>query len=341
MHEVYLCGLTPSTTYYYRAGGGPSGSEAWSDVYAFTTTAAAGSAKVTIGVSGDSRGEAGDAWRLIQRRMKTAGVGLELFSGDVINLAPDQGEWEQWLDAAWKDTDGKVLTLPEILQLSAHGNHENHTSLFFGNLVLPQEPKTYPKYGELFFSTDVGPVHVLVVDDAWIVNPSDDPDYQPALTAWLGADLDAAQKNRANVPWIVTVHHHSEFSSSTHGNDADVLKGRDYFVPIWDKYHVDLALGGHDHDYERSKPLTGPAASPTVHASPADGTVYVVCAGSGADHYSPGKSAFTELSHGYDGTSVLGLYGVLTADAHSLKLEAHELHADASDPIFDTLSLTK
>jgi acid phosphatase type 7 len=341
MHEVYVCGLSPAKTYYYRVGGGPAGSEVWSDVYSFTTAPSDPKAPVTFGVTGDSRGEQGDAWRLIQRRLKVAGVGMQLFSGDVINLAPDQGEWEQWLDAAWKDTDSTPLTLSSILTLSAHGNHENHTSLFFGNLTLPQDLAKYSKYAELFYSVDVGPVHVIVLDDAWIVNPGDDPDYQPALTEWLTADLDAATNNRAKVPWIVTVNHHSAFSSANHGGDADVLLGRAYFVPIWDKYHVDLALGGHDHDYERTKPLTGPAATPTVHVDAKDGTVYVVCAGSGADSYAPGKNNFTELSHGYDDTAVLGLYGILSATTGTLKLEAHELRPDASDPVFDTLTITK
>ena len=341
MHEVYLCGLSPAKTYYYRVGGGAAGAEAWSDVESFTTAPSDPAAAVTFGVTGDSRGEEKDAWRLIQRRLKAAGVGMQLFSGDVINLAPDQGAWEQWLDSAWRDTDKTPLTLASILMLSAHGNHENHTSLFFGNLTLPQDLAKYPRYAELFYSVDVGPVHVVVLDDAWIVNPSDDPDYQPALTEWLTADLDAATKNRAKVPWIVTVNHHSAFSSSSHGGDSNVLLGRAYFVPLWDKYHVDLALGGHDHNYERTKPLTGPAASPTTHAEAKDGTVYVVCAGAGANSYGPSTSNFTELSHGYDNNTVLGLYGILSVTQSTLKLEAHELKPDASDPVFDTLTITK
>lgn len=341
MHEVYLCGLAPAKTYYYRVGGGAADSEAWSDVYSFTTAPNDSSTPVTFGVTGDSRGELNDAWRLIQRRLKVAGVGMQLFSGDAVLLPPDQLAWEQWFDSAWKDTDSTPLTLPSILTLVAHGNHENHTSLFFGNFTFPQDLSKYGKYAELFYSVDVGPVHVIVLDDAGIVNPNEDPEYQPALTEWLTADLDAATKNRAQVPWIVTVNHHAAFSSSKHGDDANVLLGREYFVPLWDKYHVDLALGGHDHNYERTKPLTGPAKTPTIHASAKEGTVYVVCAGSGSSGYSPGQSAFTELSHGYDGASVLGVYGILSATATTLKLDAHDLRPDASDPIFDTFTLTK
>lgn len=150
MHEAYVCGLQPATTYYYRVGGGPSGQELWSDVYSFTTTPSDPSTKVTIGVSGDSRGQSNDAWRLIQKRMRAANVTVQVFTGDAINFAPDQGEWEKWLDLAAKDADGAPLTLAQILTLVAHGNHENHTTLFYGNVVMPQDVASYPSYAELF-----------------------------------------------------------------------------------------------------------------------------------------------------------------------------------------------
>jgi hypothetical protein len=344
MHEVYACGLTPDTTYYFRVGGGPAGKEQWSEVHSFRTTPAPGAGQVTIGVTGDSRGENGDAWHLLARRLKSAAPNLSIFSGDIVNLSEDQIAWEKWLDHAWKDTDGSLLTLGQNLTLSTHGNHEAHTTLFYGNLVLPQEPSTYPQYTELFFSVDVGPVHLVVYDDYWVGNPSGDPGYADVLTKWLDADLGAAEANRAKVPWIVTVHHHGPFSSAAHSTDADVLRGRRYMVPIYDKHHVDLDLAGHDHNYERSKVLSGPLDAndaPVVKSSNVDGTVYVICAGAGAPSYAPGTSSFTQMSHGYDSNGAVGLYGLLTADKTTLKLEAKELRADASDPVFDTMTISK
>jgi acid phosphatase type 7 len=340
MHEAYVCGLSPNTTYYYRVGGGPVGGEAWSDVYSFKTTPSDPDTEVTIGVSGDSRGQENDAWRLIQRRVLAAAADLQIFSGDVVILAPDQREWEQWLDAAWKDTDGSLLTLGQVLTLPAHGNHENHSSLFFGNIVMPQDVQNFPRYGELFFSMDVGPVHLVVLDDGWIVNPIGDDQFAAALTPWLREDLDAANKNRAAVPWIVTVHHHSPYSSSEHGKDRDVLLGRSYFGPLYDEFHVDLVLAGHDHNYERSKPLTtNPDNLPTVQTSFDKGTVYVVCAGSGADPYPSGVSDFTEISRDYKTGGALGFYGMLKAKKTSLVFDAHELRLDATDPVVDTLTI--
>ncbi len=345
MHETYLCGLDPATTYYYRVGGGASGKEVWSDVYSFTTTPKDPGAEVILGVSGDSRGQDNEAWRLIQRRFMKAGATAQIFSGDMINFATDHSEWHKWLDLAWKDSDGSLSSLGQILTLATHGNHENHTSFFYSNLVLPQDVTKFPKYGELFYSVDIGPVHVVVVDDFWVTSPTGDPEYAPLLKAWLEKDLEAANANRANVPWIIGSHHHSEFSSSKHGQDSAVLRGREFFVPIWDKYHVDLLTLGHDHNYERTKPISGPLApntlEPVVQATPDKGTIYMVCAGAGADSYGNGTSAWTDVSRTYDGKTVFGFYSFVKANKTTLTIESHELTADASDPVIDTLTITK
>lgn len=342
MHEAYVCGLTPATTYYYRVGGGPPGQESWSDVHSFTTTPNDPNAKIKVGLTGDSRGQDNEAYRLIQKRFAAAGLTFQMFSGDIVNFAPDQKEWELWLDLAWKDETGALLTLGSLLNLQTHGNHENYTTLFFGNLVLPQEPDTYPEGEELFYSVDIGPVHWVVVDDLSVAYPTGNEGKLAELTQWIKADLDAANKNRAVVPWIVTMHHHSDFSSSSHGEDTDVLRVRSFFVPLWDEFKVDLNVAGHDHNYERTKPLTGPADNPVVQTMPGQGTVYVVCAGAGADAYGSGTNTFTETSRSYDSAmGSLGFYSIMEIDKSSLKLEAHELRADGTDPVIDTFTLTK
>lgn len=341
MHEVYVCGLTPKTTYYYRVGGGPEGKEVWSDVTSFTTTPAPGDGPVTIAVNGDARKQNGDAWRLYQKKVRAKGASLQLFSGDTVLFGGDQAEWEQWLDLGAKDENGAPLTLGQILTLNTNGNHDNRSTMFFSNLTLPQDPKKLPAYAELFYSLDVGPVHVTVMDDSYFVMSTTPQEDIDALTAWLEADLKAANDNRANVPWIVTLHHHGPFSSSTHGKDLDVLRGRAFLMPLYDKYHVDVDVAGHDHNYERSLPVSGPADAPTIHDAAKDGTVYLLCAGAGADAYAPGVSAFTGVSAGFDKDGGLGNYGFLTADKTELWVEAFALRPDGTDPQIDSYTISK
>jgi hypothetical protein len=76
-----------------------------------------------------------------------------------------------------------------------------------------------------------------------------------AQTRWLEATLAAAQQD-TSVDWIIVQMHQDALSSSKNGNGSD--KGiRETWLPLFDRYGVDLVLCGHDHDYERSWPVRG------------------------------------------------------------------------------------
>jgi Purple acid Phosphatase, N-terminal domain/Calcineurin-like phosphoesterase len=76
-----------------------------------------------------------------------------------------------------------------------------------------------------------------------------------AQTRWLEETLAAASKDDS-VDWIVVQMHQDAMSSSKTGNGSD--KGiRETWLPLFDRYGVDLVLCGHDHDYERSWPVRG------------------------------------------------------------------------------------
>ena len=54
--------------------------------------------------------------------------------------------------------------------------------------------------------------------------------------------------------------HQCACSSSATGNGSD-LGIRQQWLPLFDRYQVDLVLNGHDHDYERSFPVRGADAN--------------------------------------------------------------------------------
>ena len=56
--------------------------------------------------------------------------------------------------------------------------------------------------------------------------------------------------------WIIVQMHQCAASSSSTGNGSD-LGIRQEWLPLFDRYQVDLVLCGHDHDYERSFPVRG------------------------------------------------------------------------------------
>ncbi|KVZ93174.1 purple acid phosphatase family protein [Burkholderia ubonensis] len=74
-------------------------------------------------------------------------------------------------------------------------------------------------------------------------------------TRWLERTLHHASKDDG-IDWIVVQMHQDALSSSKTGNGSD--KGiREAWLPLFDRYGVDLVLCGHDHDYERSYPVRG------------------------------------------------------------------------------------
>lgn len=74
-------------------------------------------------------------------------------------------------------------------------------------------------------------------------------------TIWLESTLLAASQDES-IDWIIVQMHQDGLSSSMNGNGSD--KGiRETWLPLFDRYGVDLVLCGHDHDYERSWPVRG------------------------------------------------------------------------------------
>ena len=55
---------------------------------------------------------------------------------------------------------------------------------------------------------------------------------------------------------IVVFMHQCAMSTSVPGNGSD-LGIRQAWLPLFDKYEVDLVLSGHEHDYERTYPVRG------------------------------------------------------------------------------------
>lgn len=168
-----------------------------------------------------------------------------------------------------------------------------------------------------------------------------------AQTRWLEETLSRAKRDE-EVDWIIVQMHQDALSSSKNGNGSD--RGiRETWLPLFDRYGVDLVVCGHDHDYERSWPVRGcnhgvgrDAATgatvdtcqpiPVVTTEPADGTfdtsrgtVHLILGGGGTsaplDTYGldpangrPQAKVFTKSNRPVPGASA-GVYIRSGADA--------------------------
>jgi len=336
MHEVHLCGLDAGRTYYYQAGGGAP--ETWSATQSFTTVPATGT--ITVGILGDARDKV-DVWQAAQRRMRDRAVNFQVTTGDLVFTGTQESLYDQWLGAIWKEPADptRFVTLGQQMMVMLPGNHENDAARFFGAFALPGTGD----YAETYASFDAGNTHFVVLDDQPVALLAGS-DHAKTILTWLEGDLMRADANRAKVPFVLVVHHRGLYTTSQHATDGDVLDLRSTLAPMYDAHHVDVVVNGHDHAYERSKPLHAGAAArgaPSVVAA-GQGTVYVVNAGAGASAYSVGNADFVEKAATFGGsTGFDGLYGVLTLDGRNLTLTTYGLSASGTDPVIDTVALAR
>ena len=92
-----------------------------------------------------------------------------------------------------------------------------------------------------WYSREIGNTLLIALDS----NIADDPDQ----LLWLESVLAEPRPT-----WTIVLTHHPGFSGGQHGSDPDVKR---HFVPLFERYGVDLVLSGHDHDYQRSSEING------------------------------------------------------------------------------------
>lgn len=118
-----------------------------------------------------------------------------------------------------------------------------------------------------YYTTTHGPVDLFYLDSSV---PGLFGSAAPRQLEWLDDSL-ASSTNQ----WKVVLLHHPPYSSGRHGSTPG---SGEFLEPIIRRRHVDLVLAGHDHHYERTRPI--------------DGTTYVV-SGGGCKTTRVGRSDFT------------------------------------------------
>ena len=118
-----------------------------------------------------------------------------------------------------------------------------------------------------WYAEQVGPVRVLALDSNQVGNKQQ--------LAWLRDEL--AKKQEPDT-WTIAAMHHPAYSAGDHGSTKSVQR---LWVPLFEQAGMRLVLAGHDHDYQRSKPLNN--------------ITYIV-SGGGAKLRGVGHASFTEFS---------------------------------------------
>lgn len=286
--------LTPATAYEYRVGDGPQNT--YSD-WAEFTTAPAGATPFSFIYLGDPQ-VGFERWRtlLLQSLEKCPGAAFFVIVGDLVNRGNDRDDWDDFFHATRGVLDRRPL-------VPAVGNHEysrqDNPILYHDLLALPQNgPSTIP--AERAYHFTYGDALFVILDGN--LSPED---QRP----WLEEQLSTTNKT-----WKFAVLHQPAYSSKRSRDNKDI---REYWCDLFDRYHVDMALQGHDHAYMRTPPIRD--GKPVD--SPSEGTIYVISV-SGSKFYEQDHHEFAAVE--FADTSTYQIIDIETEGGDTLTYRAYD-----------------
>ena len=222
---------------------------------------------------------------------------FHLFNGDLCyaNIATDRVR--TWWDF-WNNNTRSARHRP---WMPSAGNHENELGngaygfeAYQTYFSLPEQPGQTKDTRRLWYAFTAGSVRVVSINNDDVCYQDGGNSYvrgysRGAQKAWLERELATARQD-PDVDWVVVCMHQVVVSTADKFNGAD-LGIREEFVPLFDRYGVDLVVCGHEHHYERSHPIRGRAQTPTLTPVPratdtsvvdtTKGTVHMVLGGGG------------------------------------------------------------
>jgi hypothetical protein len=221
LYRARLAGLKPGTVYRYEVV--PSGKADGPPlpVQAFRTFATKAE-PITFIAYGDSRSYP-DRHRALAVNFLKHKPAFILNNGDLVQ---DSGAYKQWGPQFFAPLEDIIDRVPMLV---CRGSHETEAKHMLRLFEFPTD--------QVWYSFDCGPVHVVVLDSR-----KDDV----KVLRWLEDDLGASK-----APWKIAMYHNPSFNFSSHRSD----KHRTTFLPILEKYGVDVVISGHSHMYERFRPL--------------------------------------------------------------------------------------
>jgi predicted phosphodiesterase len=241
VHTVTLNNLEPGTEYEYRLAHGDSRSR-WYQL----NTAKGNKYKALI--FPDSQSADYKAWENVAMPAWKRNQDAQFFMmiGDLVDNGEHDYQWNEWFSRI----QPMITRIPVATVL---GNHETYTMNWQVRMPLAylhyfQLPGGVPqKYQNQFYSFDYGDVHFVVLNNLMWEMDRFQPNMLAEQKAWFRRDMEQTKKK-----WKVVLMHRDiilyEFnrpgSHPERFDDEGVA-----FMPLFDRYGVDVVLTGHLHTY--------------------------------------------------------------------------------------------
>jgi hypothetical protein len=237
---VRLTGLQPGALYRYRI---LNGTQPLNGEYFFRATPEPGDAgrppRTTFVVFGDMGAGTPEQVR-VARLLERSAAEFALLVGDIIYSRGEEEHYDLRFFEPYRNSLARMTFWPAL------GNHDVSTKDGAAALAVFDVPLNGPAgvQGGRNYSFDYGNAHIAAIDS----NASADT-LKSAIGPWLEKDMAAS-----TATWKFVFFHHPPYSSAGHGENA---KMRDVMVPFFQRSKIDLVFAGHDHSYERTRPMQG------------------------------------------------------------------------------------
>lgn len=224
---------------------------------------------------GDS-GNGSNTQRLMAERMIATNPDLVIHLGDLIYPAGSPDDYKRNFFDPYHELLARVPFMPTL------GNHDVTTGKGQPFLDVFDLPTNGPAgiQPERNFYFDYGCARFVGLDTnrAEEGGAISEAEMREKVAPWLRGVL-CGSKAR----WKFVYFHHPPYTGSTHSAAAQKFV-HDIFVPVFESCGVDVVFAGHNHLYERTKPIRADKIVP-----PGQGIVYIVSGAAGVSRYPEDK----------------------------------------------------
>lgn len=172
-----------------------------------------------------------------------------MISGDLVSDGLHRNQWDDLFEYPKNIISAKPL-------MAVPGNHDNRAGL---GAKMYREMFSYPENGPENVPSEQ--TYAFTYKNAlFLMIDATSPDE--AQTGWIEEQL-----KKSTSTWKFAVFHFPPYNW-----DEPYTNIQKEWVPLFDKYHVDLVMGGHVHYYMRSKPMK----DGKIAGSASEGTIYLI-----------------------------------------------------------------
>lgn len=265
-HVVDILSLIPKTKYYYAIYNGAVKLEGTDQNYFITSQATGDTQKVKVWVTGDcgttdQNNNQANVKNQFLNYIGDSYVDAWLLLGD--NAYNDGTDYEYQTNFFGVYQNDRIMKQTAIYPVPGNHDYNGTTQIthempyydIFANAGAGQMGGV-PSMHKEYYSYNIGNVHFVALDSYGMetVNNFRLSDTLSPQVAWLKVDLAANTQK-----WTVVYWHHAPYTMGTHNSDTvfELVQIREKFLPILERFNVDLVLTAHSHTYERSRLIRG------------------------------------------------------------------------------------